>query len=135
MKNAIERLSAEGQVILDDKGFVLRVRPVMWPRAWLDCVSRGGEHYVGGCCGAMSAAQDLMCNMVRGAEEGIPTAMFIPWGDIMRQHDGFNIADIPTPKMTSDNPLERMLFLYEAIKGHVAVALPKFVAEPDPHSI
>lgn len=38
---------------------------------WFSIASNAGSHYIGGCCGAASAIQDIVCSWFRHAEDGI----------------------------------------------------------------
>lgn len=87
---------------------------------WYQCCNRHGDRYVGGCCGNMSAAQDLLNDMLREGSE-IQADHFVNYGEMMRNHDGTSLRDMPNPSLTSPNPLERLMAVYDVVKDHVTI--------------
>lgn len=88
------------KVYCDGEGHVTSVFLPLTPEEWCECCMREGAHYVGGCCGNMSYAQDMLNSFFRdgGWVDPRKLARYI---ETMRSHDGFCKEDLPDPPSQS----------------------------------
>ena len=64
------------------------------PAQWVSCCQRTGAWYLGGCCGNMSAVQDLMLGAFRNGGS-ISHRDLAEMCKLLRGHDGYDVKDLP----------------------------------------
>jgi hypothetical protein len=105
------------------------------PITWMHLCSGGGEHYIGGCCGTTSAAQDVICHSFRFDEGWISTRDLAEMASLLANHDepespyrfsGMSEADILGAEAVWDeiDPWEQMAVVYHATKPYASTAVP-----------
>lgn len=120
----------ERGVVSENRGgtFNLHLATFLTPQEWVSCCMVDGENYVGGCCGSMSYAQDLLNDMFRRPDVSVQN--FCEWGSMMRGHDGFEtLPPVPT------NPLDKLLSLYDLVKDLGESKVPLTKAPYDPNNV
>ena len=99
------------------EGKVEGVELPLTPAEWCQCCMREGDHYLGGCCGNLSQAQDLLSSMFRDGGTADAWDLY-RWYSLVRAHDGYNEADLPTPSATAtEDPVTRILAVCEEINA------------------
>lgn len=113
---------------------------------WCSLVMSEGEHYVGGCCAAMSTTQDLIENVFRHGSGWVTAEELAEIADLMAQHDEDPDTRVPfteePPDLLKDatehwedfTPWDRIAFCWHMIKGHYAPKIPTAYARNDVYS-
>lgn len=115
-----------GTIHTNDKGFVTGVHLPLSPEEWFSCCARRDSgppysYYIGGCCGNLSAAQDILNHLMRMNSEGLSAYdirhQLAEFHDLVRNHDGFNLQDMPDLTVHAEqDPIARILLLYETVR-------------------
>lgn len=125
----LDSLKERGVVSEDKRGKLsLHLGKFLTPQEWVSCCVVDGENYVGGCCGNMSYAQDLLNDMFRRPDVSVET--FCEWGKLMRGHDGFEPSG-----SEATNPLDKLLSIYDLVKDLGESKVPLAKAPYDPNSV
>jgi len=102
-----------------DGEYISRVFLPLTPVEWFRCCTRDGDFYVGGCCGNMSYAQDLLNSFFRDGG-WVDVRNLANYIEMMRSHDGFCRSDLPDPqKEEKENPLARIIAIWDLIYSEV----------------
>lgn len=105
------------------------------PEEWCDLCMNDGPYYIGGCCGATSAAQDIVNHAFRFDAGVIRADDFHDLADILANHDekesAFMFSQPPKDQAMADfvaqakaewreiDPWQKMAVIYAVVKPHL----------------
>jgi len=89
---ALQCSEYRGEAGVDRKSVYLplfrSINPGFSSTQWMSLACREGNSYVGGCCGNMSAVQDIICSWFRHDAFSIPISELAEVAEAMIRHDG-----------------------------------------------
>lgn len=116
----------------DSDGYITNVLLPLTPSEWFESCTRDGEFYMGGCCGSMSYAQDILNSFFRdnGWAAVRDLAQYV---ETMRSHDGFSKEDLHDPQgEEKHHPIARIIAVWDLIFPDIKPAATTLLEAPRP---
>lgn len=122
----------------EGQGVITTVCLKLTPEDWLRACMRDNDMYMGGCCGNMSVAQDIL-NFAFRDGGWLDASRFRHYCELCSEHEGFeDWADVLEKDYNELDPLAKIGYIWGAVKEHLEVTakdIPKETLDDKPSMI